>query len=126
MLRLVAQVLTRVSAACNRGSATAGGRSCISGDGADAGRIRNYQSQVAHGEVACAEIADERKPVSVLEAANRDHVAREPTGHVIQDVGYQPYFSGPGVNNGAGSGRKSCSAGKCFTVPAQSTTSTLR
>ena len=54
-----------------------------------AGRIRNDQSQVSHRQVTSAKIADERKPVSILEAANRDHVAREPAGYVIQRDGYQ-------------------------------------
>ena len=48
-----------------------------------AGRIGNDQSQVAHSEVASAKIADERKPVSILEAADRDHVSSEPAGYVI-------------------------------------------
>ena len=54
-----------------------------------AARIRDDQSQIAHGEVTSAKIADERKPVSILEAANRDHIPREPAGYVIQRGGYQ-------------------------------------
>ena len=68
--------------------ATAGTR-CRQTAIAAAGRIRNDQSQVAHRQVASAKIADERKPVSILEAANRDHVAREPAGYVVQRGGYQ-------------------------------------
>ena len=39
---------------------------------------REDQCQVAHGQVARAEIADEREAVSELELANGDHIALEP------------------------------------------------
>src|SRR5260221_4974896 len=89
---LVAQVLTSGEATCQRTgcivNATASTR-CRETSGRTAGRIRDHQSQIAHGEVACAKIADERKPVSILEPANRNHVTREPTRYVVERGGYQ-------------------------------------
>ena len=42
-----------------------------------AGTIRQDQRQIAHCEIACADIADERKAVSQLELADCDHVPLE-------------------------------------------------
>src|ERR1022692_1544804 len=49
-------------------------------------RIGDDDCQIAHGEVTCANIADERKAVSVLEVAHREHVALEARGDGLQSV----------------------------------------
>src|SRR5215813_11510335 len=43
-------------------------------------RIRNDQRQIAHRQITRANVADERKAVSILEVANRDHITIE-AGH---------------------------------------------
>src|SRR5438132_9080040 len=63
-----------------------------------AGRIGNDQSQIDHGEVASAKIADERKPVSVLEAANRDHITAESTRYIVERGGYQRDIGSPRID----------------------------
>jgi len=45
---------------------------------ADACAGRQDQSQIAHRQIARAEVADEGEPVSELELANRDHITLEP------------------------------------------------
>src|SRR5947199_5521732 len=49
-------------------------------------RIGEYNRQVTHGEIACTNIADERKAVSVLEVANRNHVALEARNQCLRRV----------------------------------------
>src|SRR5262249_7664194 len=85
---LLTQVFTRRRAARDRGSSAARSRR---GDTtrAGAGRIRDHQRQVAHGEITRAKIADERKAVSILEPANRDHITREPARHVVEGSRYE-------------------------------------
>ena len=76
-------------------------------------RIRDNQRQVAHCEITCTNIADERKAVSILEVANCKHVALEVRGDSLQSVGP----NGPGRNCAGvlGSRRN----GRCNNGPAE-------
>ena len=49
-------------------------------------RILDHKSQITHGEIACTNIADERKAVSELEVAHCEYVALEVRGDRTQSV----------------------------------------
>src|ERR1035438_5097447 len=82
-------------------------------------RIGDDDCQIAHGEVTCTNIADERKAVSVLEVANREHVALEARGDGLQSVG--PHRAGGYVARVAGSRRSGRSGGGAAVVGQRAT-----
>src|ERR1035441_8220350 len=82
-------------------------------------RIGDDDWQIAHGKVTCTNIADERKAVSVLEVANREHVALEARGDGLQSVG--PHRAGGNVARVADSRRSGRSGGGAAVVGQRAT-----
>src|SRR4051794_9588759 len=72
---LVSVLLAACKAVRRSGAAQEATTRC--GNACGRARILDNQGQIAHGEVACTNVADERKAVSILEVANREHVTLE-------------------------------------------------